>query len=107
MSKGKSNYKPTKNGFKEVDDEKEEEELKKTVPSKEEEKEIEKLSAKQEREEAKEEKQEEAKLDLENDLSVPYPELGHTVSQLSAFPEHKRQSILGGKDKEFCKKYHL
>ena len=90
-NKSKSKYKATDKGYKEE----EEEELKETVPSKEEVEEIEELV---------EEKIE----NLENDFTVPYPDLGgHTVAQLAGFPEHKRQAILGPKDKEFTKKYHL
>ena len=90
-------YKPTKNGFKEED---EGEELKNTVPTKAEEKEIEKLLEKKETPQG-------VKLENAENLDVPYPELGHTVSQLSQFQEHKRKTILGARDAEFCKKYHI
>ena|SRR6185312_9041595 len=46
------------------------------------------------------------KLELENNLHIPYPELGgHTVSALSQMETHKRKSILGEKDADFVKKY--
>ena len=69
----------------------------------------------EEEEEVKEETKAEAKEEVKapkianvDNMDIPYPELGgHTVSQLSQFQEHKRKAILGGKDVEFCKKYHL
>lgn len=91
----KSKFKATDKGFKEVDDE----EIKETLPTKAEEKEIEKLV------EEKEEKKA-PKIPVEQDLSIPYSDLGYTVSQIAGFPEHKRLACLGPeKNKEFRKKY--
>lgn len=88
MSKGnnKKNFKATEKGFKEVDEEEE----------------------KVEKKETKKETPQGVKLENADNMDIPYPDLGgHTVSQLSQFQEHKRKSILGAKDAEFCKKYHL
>jgi hypothetical protein len=103
-NKNNKKYTPTKTGYKE-----EEEKLKETVPTKAEQKEIEKLvEKKEEKEEEKKETPLGVKLENAENLDVPYPELGHSVSQLSQFQEHKRKAILGAeRDKEFCKKYHI
>lgn len=101
MSKNKKNYKATDKGYKEEDEEVEE--LKETVPTKAEQKEIEALS-----EENEEGKTTSTALELENDLSVPYSDLGYSVSQLAGMEPQKRLVSLGPeKDKEFSKKYHL
>ena len=79
MSKNNNKYKATEKGFKEVDDEEEE-----------------KVSTKA------------AKIPVEEDLSIPYPDKGgHSVAQLAGMEDHKRKAILGEKDTEFTKKYHL
>lgn len=109
MSKKKS-YEPTKEGFKEVDAEEEKAvetakivaENAKSTKDKEEAKEVVKLA------EDKKETPSGVKLENANNMDIPYPDLGgHTVSQLSQFQEHKRKSILGANDAEFCKKYHI
>jgi hypothetical protein len=38
-------------------------------------------------------------------MDIPYPELGHTVSQLEGMETHKRKAILAERDDEFVKKY--
>ena len=92
-------YKPTKNGYKEEDEETEA--LKETVPTKAEEKEIEKLIEKKETTQG-------VKLENANNLSIPYSDLGYTVSQLSGFSQPKRIACIGiEKNKEFEKKYHI
>lgn len=102
MSRGNNKkYKPTEKGFKEED-----EDIKETVPTKAEEKEIEKLVEK--KEEKKKETTEGVKLENKDNLSIPYSDLGYTVSQLSGFPQAKRIACIGvEKNKEFEKKYHI
>lgn len=41
----------------------------------------------------------------ETNYTVPYPELGHTVSQLANMETHKRKSILAERDDEFVETY--
>ena len=92
-------YKPTKNGYKEEDEETEA--LKETVPTKAEEKEIEKLIEKKETTQG-------VKLENDNNLSIPYSDLGYSVKQLANFPQAKRIACIGiEKNKEFEKKYHI